>query len=131
MNDMGMEQHLTLPNSLYVPQCTSRLICPRQIGIMTGKPSNRFTSTAECAHLTVKGHRTTIKYDSISHLPILYTAPGVSSFQRFCATQSYLTKTSIPQSYGDTQGVLRYMHSNLSKAQQHKLHMHEWCAHIH
>jgi len=88
LNDAGNEQHLHLKNCFYVPQCTSQLICPRHIGITTGNPMDGFASMAGHAYITVNGHRTTIQYDSISNLPILYTTPGISSYQRFCAQQS-------------------------------------------
>jgi hypothetical protein len=131
LNDAGHEQHLHLKNCLYVPQCTSRLICPRQIGITTGNPLDGFASMAGHAYITVNGHRTTIQYDSISNLPILYTTPGISSYQRFCAQQSYLTKTSAITNSESQHCIQQYMYTNLTKAQQTKLHLHERCAHAH
>jgi hypothetical protein len=130
VNDTGITQHLHLKNCLYVPQCTSRLICPRQIRITTGNPLDGFTSVAGHAYLTVDGHRTTIQYDSISNLPILYTTPGCQSYHRFCGQQSYLTKTSVASLRTTTSDCPQYIYNNLSKAQQQKMHMHERCAHV-
>jgi len=131
-NDAGQKQHLHLRNCLYVPQCTSRLIWTRQIGISTGHPADGFTSHAEQAYLIVQGQRTTVKYDTISSVPLLYTAPGIQSFHRFCAQQSYLTKASdMPISDTVPAEFTPFLYRNLTKAQQQKLHLHERCAHVH
>jgi hypothetical protein len=43
-NDNGDLMHLLLPHCLYVPQCSARLLCPRQIGALTGHPADGFYS---------------------------------------------------------------------------------------
>lgn len=90
-NDVGELQKLTLPNCLYAPQCTTRLLCPRQIGSASGFPGDGFNALSDHPILTFEGKPTTVKYDEISNLPILYTAPGLISFQQYCANQSFLT----------------------------------------
>ncbi len=45
-NDNGTLQTMTLCNCLYVPQCTARLLCPRQLGVETGNPLDGFNATA-------------------------------------------------------------------------------------
>jgi transposase InsO family protein len=126
-NDAGALQTITLKHCLYVPQCTARLLCPRQLGIQSGLPHDGFNATTQQGVLTFQGHPTTIQYDPTTQLPILYTAPGHTSFTRFCAHQSYLTKH--PYQLPDCNKPTQYMYSNLTAAQQKKLHLHERCAH--
>ena len=83
-NDAGEQQEIRIDGCLLVPQCTVRLLCPRQIGSSTGVPTDGFTSTSTHGYLTVQGKRTTLRYDSLSQLPILYTKSGIESFRRFC-----------------------------------------------
>jgi hypothetical protein len=94
-NDDGALQTITLKHCLYVPQCTARLLCPQQLGIQSGLPHDGFNATTQQGVLTFQGHPTTIQYDPTTQLPILYTAPGHTSFTRFCAHQSYLPNTRI------------------------------------
>jgi hypothetical protein len=75
-NDANEIQTMILRDCLYVPQCTARLLCPRQIGIQSGNPSDGFNAVSEKSFLTSQGKPTTIAYDCISNLPILYTASG-------------------------------------------------------
>jgi hypothetical protein len=128
-NDAGELQTLTLPNCLYVPQCTARLLCPRQIGATSGHPGDGFNATSDNPILTFEGKQTTIQYDNISNLPILYTAPGVTSFHRYCAKQGYLNKLSDKNLSEDASPT--FLYRNLTPSQQRKLHLHERCAHAH
>jgi hypothetical protein len=123
-NDDNELQTITLRDYLYVPQCTARLLCPRQIGISTGNPLDGFNAISDKSILTVHARSTTIQYDTVSQLPILYTASGMSSFHRFCANQSYVAQQpdAIPTPF---------MYQNLTPNQQRKMHMHERCAHAH
>lgn len=52
-NDNRELQTMILKNCLYVPQCTARLLCPRQIGIETGNPLDGFNSVSAKSILTV------------------------------------------------------------------------------
>jgi hypothetical protein len=83
VNDSGNEQTLTLQNCLYVPQCVVRLICPRQIGASTGVSDDGFYASHQQSVLIVNGQRTTVKYETLSQLPLLYTKPGIRSFLAF------------------------------------------------
>jgi hypothetical protein len=68
-------------------------------------------------------------YDNVSNLPILYTAPGVTSYQRYCANQGYLAK---PSDTGTSNGASpTFLYCNLTPSQQRKLHLHERCAPAH
>jgi hypothetical protein len=120
---------MTIPNCLYVPKCTARLLCPRQLGKTTGRPDDGFNAIADNPILTFEGKQTTIQYDVVSNLPILYTAPGVTSFHRYCANQSYLATSSTTDPSKDTSPT--FLYRNITPSQQRKLHLHERCAHAH
>ena len=89
-NDDGETQTIRISGCLLVPQCTVRLLCPRQIGVGTGHANDGFTSTSTHGFLTVNGKRTTLQYDSLSQLPIfLYTNSGIDSFCGFCQVEDF------------------------------------------
>jgi hypothetical protein len=90
-NDSGELQNIQIKQCLYVPHCTARLLFPRQLGAATQLPSDGFFVGGTHGILTYEQKPTTVQYDSLSALPILYTAPGLQSFQRFCAKQGILT----------------------------------------
>lgn len=119
-NDNGEEQLILLRNSLYVPQCTVRLICPRQIGAETKHPLDGFNALSERPILTINGKKTTISYDSTSQLPLLYTTPGISSYERFMCNFCHNDTTASHESPDLI---------NLTKQQRLKLYLHESCAH--
>jgi hypothetical protein len=112
---------MVLRDCLYVPQCVVCLICPRQIGAETKNPVDVFNATYINPILTVQGKQTTIKYDSLSNLPILFMAPGIESFTRYAG----LSSTSAPKSLPSHSQTL----TNLNKQQRQKLYLHEVCAH--
>jgi hypothetical protein len=114
-NDAGIPQTLHLDGALYVPQCTTRLICPRQLGLASGNANDGFQSLHDKEILMFQGQPTTVTYEPLSQLPVLYTAPGIQTFHRFCS--------SFLAGYIAT--------SNLTNNQLRKRHMHERCAHAH
>jgi len=89
-NDSNEHQQITLNQCLYVPQCSVRLLCPQQIENTTGFPDYGLNATASVPVLTVIGKRTTLRYDPTSNLPLLFTAPGITSYRRFHANLSKL-----------------------------------------
>jgi hypothetical protein len=72
-NNAGDLVNLTIPNCLYVPQCTARLLCPRQVATITQHPDDGFYAKQQSSILYYNGQPTTITYDSTSGLPLLYT----------------------------------------------------------
>jgi hypothetical protein len=120
INDKKETQTITLNRCLYVPKCTIWLLCPQQIGYATGCPSDGFNATASNPVLTVHGESTTLQYDSLSNLPLLYTTPGITSFQRYVAHLSTL-KASPRHPTNEL--------TNLTRLQRRKLYLHECCAH--
>jgi hypothetical protein len=117
LSDDGTEVTLQLKNCLYVPQCTSCLLCPRQISHNTGNSTDCFISGGSQSMLICHGKHITISYGTRSNLPIIYSTPGICTYTRFCAHQSVINSTpAVPT-------------TALSPGQQKKLQLHEWCAH--
>jgi len=114
-NDSGSSQILTIDGALYVPQCTARLICPRQFGVSTGHAQDGFHSTSDKGILIYQGQQTTIPFKPLSQLSVLYTASGTSTYHRFCSSLFAANLSS----------------ANLTKNHLQKLHLHERCAHAH
>jgi transposase InsO family protein len=119
-NDADKEKSLLLRRCLHVPQCSVRLLCPQQIGVMTGFPNDGFHATSAKPTLIVQGKSTTIAYDMTSNLPLIFTTPGISSFKRFHANVSTM---KTPPVHPSTTSL------NLMKLQRRKLYLHECCAH--
>ena len=120
-NDAGEQQDIRIDGCLLVPQCTVRLLCPRQIGFSTGVPTDGFTSTSTHGYLTVQGKRTTLRYDSLSQLPILYTKSGIESFRRFCVANSYCQ----PVGSTDASTLVNLSFRNLTPRQLRKKKWHD------
>lgn len=106
-NNAGHTQTLLLRNCLYVPECAVRLICPRQIGVTTRNSADGFYATNPGATLIVDGQPTTIRYDSLSQLPILFTKPGILTYLNYvqnfhafnCSTGSVINASSTSSTY--------------------------------
>ncbi len=116
--DDGELQTLHLHDCLYVPSCSVRLLCPRQIGDTTKHCGDGFNASKNPI-LTVHGKKTTLQYDNLSKLPLLFTAPGITSYQ------PYLSNFTELKAVPDGKSNL----INLTKKQKQKLHLHECCAH--
>jgi len=115
-DDEGNIQTLTLKNSLYVPQCSSRILCPRQLAMSAANPQDCFIAGSANSTLICNGKPITVQYDMISNLPILFTAPGISSYKRFHAHSATLSPSSMSSAAHDS-----YPSSNLTANQQKKL----------
>jgi hypothetical protein len=120
-NDAGELQTLNIKECLYVPQCTARLLCPRQIPSNTSCSKDIFIAGEDKALLICFGKPKTVPYDSLTNLPLLFTALGISSFTRFCANQGII----------DTSPSENPFCYNMTPRQQKKLQLHERCAHVH
>lgn len=74
----------------------------------------------ERSHLIVNGQTTTIHYDTLSQLPVLFSKPGITSYTAFTKV---LLHTTNPNSHtGHPNGYM-------TKWQHQKLYLHELCAH--
>jgi len=113
--DDGTEVTLQLKNCLYVPQCTSRLLCPRQISHNTGNSTDCFISGGSQSMLICHGKLITISYDTTSNLLIIYSMPGIRTYTRFVPTRVINSTPAVPT-------------PALSPGHQKKLQLHEWCA---
>lgn len=72
IDDAGIEQTMVLQSCLNVLQCAVCLICPCQTGAEARNSSDGFNATYDNSILTVNGHPTTIRYDTIFNLPMLF-----------------------------------------------------------
>jgi hypothetical protein len=97
-----------------------RLICPRRIGAETKNPLDGFNVLANNPILTVHGKQTTVSYDTLSQLPLLYTIPGIKTYQHYMANICQAPTDPIQT---------HQQQPNLSKLQRHKLYLYEACAH--
>lgn len=95
-----------------------RLICPRQIGTETRLDGDGLNATYPHPILTINGKVATLRYDSTSNLPILYTAPGTKSFHKYLASKSTSHLNANTAISTATQ-------SALSKQQCQKLYLHK------
>ncbi len=124
-NDNGELQNMILKDCLYVPKCSARLLYPRQLGATSRNPKDGFNALSGPSISTFEGKTTTITYDTISNLPILYTTPGLRTYHHFCQHQSFLTSTE----HSPTTPTWNFQYTNLTPNQHKKLYLHEKCAH--
>jgi hypothetical protein len=68
----------------------------------------------------VDGEVTTISYDTLSQLPILFTKPGITKFTNYIKAF---------QAYPATQHIPTMVNNNMRKPQHHQLYLHEISAH--
>jgi len=90
VNNAGQTQILLLCNCLYVPDCAVRLICPREIGAVTGNSADGLYATHPGTLLVVDGQPTTVKYDNLTPLPILFTKPGITTYLQFANNSRHI-----------------------------------------
>ena len=83
-NDNGTTTSVTIPNVLYVPDCPTRLLCPRQLLHHLDDPEATMQVTTAAVKLIFRGSSITIPYDEHLNIPILSTAPGTSSYLAYC-----------------------------------------------
>jgi hypothetical protein len=81
--DDGSVNTFTLKDCLLVPHCSIHILCPRQPGIATGFLKNGFDSLSPPSILTVNGKKTTLLYDTVTQLPLLYTTPGIMLYTKY------------------------------------------------
>jgi hypothetical protein len=136
--DSGDEVTVQLENTLYVPDCGVRLLCPRHLAASTGFDGDGFVSLKDSALLRCFGHDLPVKYHSTTGLPLIYsistpadatalfgaTSPTVAAFGS--ATTSIASTTS---SLGPPVFSPSTLAPNLTSAQPQKLLMHQRCNH--
>jgi hypothetical protein len=111
-----------------VPGISIRLLCPRHIAKTTQCEGDGFNSTSPTGTFTCQGHKIMVAYHQLTGLPMIQTAPGVSSYISYItaptACLSLPTSSKLPVPPHPMQ------HNNLSPAQRVKLILHEWCNHV-
>jgi len=94
LNDNGVEQTITLKNRLYLPQSAIRRVCLRQIGTITGHQEDGLYAQHSDCKLIVEGQVTTLKYDTLSQLLVLFTTPGITGYLTFANTVCVPTESN-------------------------------------
>ena len=129
--DDGTLIPLRIPNVLYVPDCPTRLICPRQILHNVDDPEASLTVTSSSLRLSFRGSNITIPYDDTLNLPILFTASGVQSYLSFCQTigQSHQPPPELGSDH--LFASVGLLSENLTPDQRIKRKLHERHVHKH
>jgi hypothetical protein len=125
--DNGSSVTITLPDTLYVPGCTARLLCPRHLAASTAQHGDGFTAYSDHGVLRCHGSDITVSYHDVSRLPILYSsAPRLSIPDESSSTFHALQATDMATSKHHTSHNTPI---NLSPSQRLKLLIHERCNH--
>jgi len=98
-NDDGSTTSVTMHDVLYVPDCPTRLICPRQLLHHLDDPDASLAVTANHVQLAFRGRTITIAYDEQLNIPIISTVAGVQSYLAYCqaTNQSHIFPPSIQE----------------------------------
>jgi len=95
-DDQGVQRHITIPGVLFVPDCPSRLLCPRQLLTSTGDPSATMAVCTQSARLRFSGTTITVPYHGRSFLPILYTVPFLACYMSLHKDHQHTSATPAP-----------------------------------
>jgi hypothetical protein len=119
-DDIGGLRHITIPDVLFVPDCPSRLICPRQLLISMKDQSATMSVTPRHVQLHFDGSAVTIPYHPNSHLPILPTAPFMACYKASCGppkpTRQHATSGDLMPSMTPAQRQKLLWHRRLNHA---------------
>jgi hypothetical protein len=117
---------ISLPNTLYVPACSVRLLCQRHVAASTGVAGDGFTSQKDWATLQCHGIDLPVAYHQLTNLPILYSVASTSlTASAVLGFPAEIIKTTTPQASGIPQ-----VHLHLTPSQRTKLLWHERCNHV-
>jgi hypothetical protein len=117
--DTGSDVTVQLPNTLFVPACASRLLCPRHLAASTKIDGDGFTSLHTTATLRCHGQQIIAMYNDQTGLPII-----------FAKIQSTLPSLVAQVAVSNTQPTIPCnTKPNLSNSQRLKLLWHERCNH--
>jgi hypothetical protein len=83
-DDLGGQQVFTIPKVLYVPDCPSRLLCPRQLLASLGDPQAMLHVRSHGVQLSFSTTTISIPYHGTSYLPIMYTMPTLACYHVHC-----------------------------------------------
>jgi hypothetical protein len=114
-DDQGVQRDITIPGVLFVPDCPSRLLCPRQLLTSTGDSSATMAVCAQSVRLSFSGTTITVPYHGRSFLPILYTVPTLACYMSVCKDHQH---TSV------SPALCKDSSPPLTAAQRVKLHWH-------
>jgi hypothetical protein len=122
----GTEVTLHLHDTLYVPGCPTRLLCPRHLAAVTGIDGDGFLSFHQTATLSCHGHELKTISHEVTGLPILYAR--IPSFSSNIQKLNNAAPTAA-QAISTPTMPLPASTSNLSNSQRLKLMWHERCNH--
>ena len=117
-DDRGEPLHITIPDTLYVPTCPVRLICPRQLLAAFKQPATCEITTTSIT-ITTNTQTLTVPYDATSRLPILWTSEY---------PQAYLNLSTAKDSQSPSSPL--FTTGNLTPAQIIKLKWHNRLNHV-
>jgi hypothetical protein len=117
----GDKIQVTLKNTLYVPDCKVRLLCPRHLAACTDVATDGFNSIRDNGILTCYGHQIEVPYHVKTGLPIIATTSGLDRFHSHNSALHDSTLTANTFSINTKQ--------NLTPSQHMKLLLHERCNH--
>jgi hypothetical protein len=118
-DETGSNVTVHLPNTLYVPACAARLLCPRHLAASTTIAGDGFTSLHTTATLRCHGRNITAAYNEQTGLPII-----IACIPQKLLSLSAQVATTIP-----SPTVPCNTKPNLSNSQRLKLLWHERCNH--
>jgi len=83
-DDSGTLQDLVIPDVLYVPDCPSRLLCPRQLLASTRDPTATMQVNGNGIVISFRNSRITVPYHKRTLLPVLMTIPSIACYYTSC-----------------------------------------------
>ena len=126
----GTTTSIIIHDVLFVPDCPSRLICPRQLLHHLDDPEASLQCNSTSVQLSFRGSIIDIPYDDQLNIPILHTAPGVDSYLSFCQATGN-SHSAPPPSLPSLPPVAAagILTPNLTPGQQIKRKLHERYSH--
>jgi hypothetical protein len=130
-DDYGGHQERTISDVLYVPECPSRLLCPRQLLASTKDLAATMSVHSHGVMLSRQSTAITVPYHQRSYLPILTTAPSIACYHTYCQLhQHHATSSATTGSGTATSPSSADPCPALSPAQRTKLLCHRRLNHV-
>jgi hypothetical protein len=121
-DDSGAQQDLVIPDVLYVPDCPSRLLCPRQLLTSTQDPSATMKITGHGVTISFRTSTITVPYHQRTLLPVLTTIPSIACYHTYCELTKQLPgQQAAVSNIGTEQQQVSEPCPPLSPAQRTKL----------
>jgi hypothetical protein len=125
VTETGTTLQVQLHNTLFVPDCTTRLLCPRHLAASTQYDEDGFISLQNTASLLCYGNIIPITYHEHTNLPILFATLSHWTSPLHANTVSLTSHSKI----GNSPHIISNTKPNLSNSQRLKLLWNERCNH--